>query len=485
MIVMIKQGVKMKFNNTGKVLLALLIALAVIYAINIAVTGSMVASLSEKIAEQEEETRPAELQLVRITADCEECPGIGYVAAALQQSSLVEITKDESIDYRSSRAQELISRIGIREVPALVVFGEIAKPSVQDIWDSSWRTEIIDGKGEWAVFDAAFPPYIDTATGELKGLVSLTIIDDSSCNGCTGIDDVVTFLKQNGVVFSDEKRVDYRTENAQELIEQHSIERVPALVISENVIEYPSIAQVWEQVGATERDGFFALHSLQLPYRDLASGDVKGLVSVIYINDSSCSECYDVYVNKRILGQNFGVFLSEERFVDAGSSEGQEIIDKYGMSAVPAIVVSKDAFDYTGFADAWEQVGTQEDDGWFVMRTPGVLGVYRNLETGEVVGAGTGTDDSVREINVKGTEFRYTPSAIEVSQGEKVRIIFENAGDTLHDLAIDGLDIKTELIAPGNTDVLEFTAGESGTFAFYCTVPGHREAGMEGTLVVS
>jgi uncharacterized cupredoxin-like copper-binding protein len=38
--------------------------------------------------------------------------------------------------------------------------------------------------------------------------------------------------------------------------------------------------------------------------------------------------------------------------------------------------------------------------------------------------------------------------------------------------------------APGETAVLEFTPTQPGTYEFFCTVPGHKEAGMVGTLIV-
>jgi plastocyanin len=91
---------------------------------------------------------------------------------------------------------------------------------------------------------------------------------------------------------------------------------------------------------------------------------------------------------------------------------------------------------------------------------------------------------SVREFRVVGNEFSFSPSSISVSAGERVKIIFKNEGKAPHNLVIQGLNIKTRTIGGGQTDTIEFTAPSSGTYTFYCSIPGHRSAGMEGKLEV-
>ncbi len=44
-------------------------------------------------------------------------------------------------------------------------------------------------------------------------------------------------------------------------------------------------------------------------------------------------------------------------------------------------------------------------------------------------------------------------------------------------------DVHFALSEPGS-GVVHLKANEPGEYVFYCTVPGHREAGMEGTLIV-
>lgn len=75
----------------------------------------------------------------------------------------------------------------------------------------------------------------------------------------------------------------------------------------------------------------------------------------------------------------------------------------------------------------------------------------------------------------------YDKSSLEASTGE-VTIMLTNDSSVEHDVRIEELDVGTDVITEG-TDSVTFTA-EPGTYTFFCSVPGHREAGMEGTLAV-
>lgn len=70
--------------------------------------------------------------------------------------------------------------------------------------------------------------------------------------------------------------------------------------------------------------------------------------------------------------------------------------------------------------------------------------------------------------------------------GENARITLENGDGMMHDLAIPDLHIQTAT-AVSKDSVVEvmFSAPEAGTYVYYCTVSGHRQAGMEGLLVAS
>lgn len=95
----------------------------------------------------------------------------------------------------------------------------------------------------------------------------------------------------------------------------------------------------------------------------------------------------------------------------------------------------------------------------------------------------TGEDGEVKEITVQNDRLSFVQSEIRVNRGDTIRLTFENTGGR-HDWVLDEFDAATDVIRGGQSETIEFTADEAGEFEFYCSVPGHREAGMWGTFVV-
>lgn len=72
------------------------------------------------------------------------------------------------------------------------------------------------------------------------------------------------------------------------------------------------------------------------------------------------------------------------------------------------------------------------------------------------------------------------------AEAGSVDIEFVNEGQIAHTFVIEGRekDLKLKVNRKGDTDSGTIDL-ESGEYVFYCDVPGHRAAGMEGTLTVS
>ena len=91
----------------------------------------------------------------------------------------------------------------------------------------------------------------------------------------------------------------------------------------------------------------------------------------------------------------------------------------------------------------------------------------------------------VKVATPTGTALAFTTDKASAKAGQ-VSIEFNNPQELQHNVAIEDSSGKvlgeTELVAAGSSTTTVNL--KPGTYTFYCTVPGHREAGMEGTLTV-
>lgn len=88
-----------------------------------------------------------------------------------------------------------------------------------------------------------------------------------------------------------------------------------------------------------------------------------------------------------------------------------------------------------------------------------------------------------REIVVVSTEFAFDPDSLELQAGERIALTLVNEGAVIHNLEIPDMGVYVEAPA-GATATVEFTVPDGiGAFDFWCSIAGHREAGMEGSGV--
>lgn len=95
---------------------------------------------------------------------------------------------------------------------------------------------------------------------------------------------------------------------------------------------------------------------------------------------------------------------------------------------------------------------------------------------------GMPVSEGAREVEVVAEDFAFEPSDITAEAGEDLAIVLTSE-DLLHDFTIDELDAHVAADR-GETSTGGLSADEPGTYTYYCSVPGHRAAGMEGTLTV-
>ena len=113
----------------------------------------------------------------------------------------------------------------------------------------------------------------------------------------------------------------------------------------------------------------------------------------------------------------------------------------------------------------------------------------------------------VRTVKVsmeeEGKKMFYTPARITVRKGEQVRFVLYNNGTESHEFVLATVrenlrhaefmkkhphmahrDPNAVTLTPFSEGELLWKFTKPGTFEYGCLIPGHREAGMHGTVVV-
>ncbi len=351
-------------KNDSKIFSVLLGVLLIIFVLNISFTSVANITLNEKAELIEEANKPIKIELSII--DCFDCFDIESVVDSIKSQN-VDVLNEEILDI--SEAQDLILKYNIQTIPSVLISGEIDSEKI-DFKD--FRLS-----GDALIFDKVNAPFLDLSTNTLKGKVVIKEIVDSSCEDCSSLASFIDGFAQSGILIESWNKIEYDSIEAKNLISQFGLDKVPTVLISDDIDYYDGMKETLTQI-STEKEGYYIISAPVPPYRDLVKKKVVGLVDLILIDDESCSDCYDVETNKQILAGFRMVFQTEETY-DVSSPEAQALISKYNIQKVPMIILSPDAGEYDSFVSAWENVGTEESDGWFVMTNPEIVGEIKEI----------------------------------------------------------------------------------------------------------
>ena len=102
---------------------------------------------------------------------------------------------------------------------------------------------------------------------------------------------------------------------------------------------------------------------------------------------------------------------------------------------------------------------------------------------GEATPVDGGETAAAITVEVVSHDIFFEPAEVTIPANADVTFELPNEGVTAHNFSIDALGISVDL-APGATEEIVVNA-PAGEYEFYCNVPGHKQAGMVGTLTVS
>ena len=108
------------------------------------------------------------------------------------------------------------------------------------------------------------------------------------------------------------------------------------------------------------------------------------------------------------------------------------------------------------------------------VHAPTIFTLRSGIAEGRMVYLGVGGD-----INGK------VNPALNVHEGEIVQINLINGEGAEHDIVVDQYAVRSDrVVGKGASSTMAFTADRTGEFVYFCSVPGHREAGMQGRIQV-
>ncbi len=213
--------------------------------------------------------------------------------------------------------------------------------------------------------------------------VSLTIIDPQ-CAQCFDINDYVEKVSNSKKTnITSTITLDLNSNQAKELIEMYGIDKFPALIVQGNIEKSSTLLNTLNSIGEKFDDTTYYLTPVNPLYVN-QKGDIVGKVEAFALDKFDCEDCEksQTYIDeiKRV-----GVEFSSIKTYDVDSAQGQELIKKYNLDKVPNIVFSSELGMYPQFENGWEQAGSIEEDGSYVLRNLRLP--YYSISDDRMVGA--------------------------------------------------------------------------------------------------
>lgn len=102
----------------------------------------------------------------------------------------------------------------------------------------------------------------------------------------------------------------------------------------------------------------------------------------------------------------------------------------------------------------------------------------------------TNSDDGGGSVEASGSsvevtlaDFSIDPEPVTAAAGSALMVT--NHGNTIHNLAVRDTDLTTDDLAAHASGTLDVSGLDAGSYAIYCTIPGHADAGMTGDLEIT
>lgn len=211
--------------------------------------------------------------------------------------------------------------------------------------------------------------------------IKITVITTPDCALCFNVQSAVANLKKQNVSVGEEKSISFDSDQAQALIKDFGISRVPTYIVTGEVSK-SNLEEFVKSNGELKNDTFI-FTKVPPVFLDPETKQEFGKVAATILTDALCPQCF----NPESIMDSYkeaGIKITDIKETPYNSAEGQRIISQYKITKVPTFLFSSDIDFYDIIKNSWPQIGTIEQDKTYVVRN--VLLPYRDLAKDQIVG---------------------------------------------------------------------------------------------------
>lgn len=231
----------------------------------LAANTSFLQAMAKNVAAEQraadEAKKPAAITTVAlVTPQCAICYNVTGLVSSLGASPKVKISNPQIVDVASPEGKALASQYKLTRAPALIIRGQTEKllaslPQFKSF--GQLQNDVFVG--------TSLPsPYLEVATGKIRGSFAATYITEKGCQECYDPTINRQSLAQFGMKPEQEKIVDRTDPEGQKLVKQYAITTTPTLILTGDLAAYVGFDAVWKNnVGTIEPDGAYVFRTAQ------------------------------------------------------------------------------------------------------------------------------------------------------------------------------------------------------------------------------
>ena len=207
-------------------------------------------------------------------------------------------------------------------------------------------------------------------------IYGVEVIKLTGCEKCMQLTPALAIIQKANVKIKSEKEISYNSDEGRKLIAKYSIKKIPALI----VIGKTNKIKLDENIFSVNNKAF--VFDKAVPYLDLKTNELKGIVDLIEVYDSNCKECSSLSKIQAAF-DNSQIKIGNYEKIEAGSEKGKKLIDENNIDKLPSLLVGKEVSEYWWVFNSIQQL-LSEKASYYLFNE--LAFPYKEIKTGKIKG---------------------------------------------------------------------------------------------------